>query len=593
MIYQDATHRVCTEQERIAWFKEAKFGLFIHWGLYSQLAGHWKGQPIRGIGEQIMRFAEIPVDEYEEIAKTFNPVHFDAMEWVKYAKDAGMKYVIITAKHHDGFAMYDSKVSDFNIVKATPYQKDPMKELAKACAHYGLKLCFYYSQYQDWTDPNGAFFWKQWGGTYPDSGKNFETYMNEKALPQIVELLTNYGPVGILWYDTAGNTSPYNSRRFKDIVHAVQPECLVGPRVGNNEGDYVGYGDNQVPNDSNNLPWESPATMNNTWGYKEQDQDWKSVGTLLRLLVSVVSKGGNYLLNVGPTGDGRIPEPSIQRLKEVGQWMKRNGKAIEDAVGCPLDYTPEWGAMTAGNGQVYLNLFEWPKDRHFALRGLKSPVLEARILSSGQSISFTQELKDGQESLTLSLPMEAPEETISVIALSIDGPVSIHQDLYEHNQRIKLPAHKAKITSDEDAMPILRGNPALRVDKSGVMEHWYRLIDHASWQFVVDMPGTYALHINTYTENQTSACEDMPWEGGHILEILCDGQTIEMTINADEATFPPTLFHRQNIRSNAGDAFHFKNAGTYTLTLKPRKLNTEQGLGLRLESVVLSKMKDN
>ena len=234
-----------------------------------------EGKEIPGIGEQIMRFASIPAVEYREICKDFNPVKFDADEWVSIAKDAGMKYIVITAKHHDGFAMYHSHCSPYNIVDATPYAHDPMKDLAEACQKHGVKLCFYYSHYQDWDDPDGVVKGYQWDTTYPESEKVFERYMNRKAIPQITELLTQYGPVGLIWYDTPGDLSRYNAQRFNDLVHAIQPECIVGSRVSNDEdlGDYIGYRDNQVPSGANPLPWETCATMNNTWGFKKQDTD--------------------------------------------------------------------------------------------------------------------------------------------------------------------------------------------------------------------------------------------------------------------------------------------------------------------------------
>lgn len=585
-----ANRRYPTDAERLEWFREAKFGLFIHWGLYAQLEGYYKGRPVRGIGEQIMRFGEIPVEEYKTLAASFNPVQFDADEWVRIAKDAGMKYLVITSKHHDGFAMFKSRVSDFNIVDATPYGKDPMKELARACQEQGIKLCFYYSQYQDWIDPNGAFVWKQWEGTYPDEGKVFEQYMDEKAIPQVVELLTNYGPIGLIWYDTPGDQSLYNARRFRDIVHAIQPECIVGPRVGQNQGDYIGYGDNQVPNNINDAPWESPATMNHTWGFKRQDTEWKSVGTLLRLLVSIVGKGGNYLLNVGPTKEGLIPEASRERLAAIGQWMRKNGESIYGVKGCLLSYTPPFGAVTAGEGRVYLHLFDW-QPGPFRVSGLMNRVTGAKLLATGEAVPFVQRRDEasGDDQLILTLPADAPDAEVSVIALCVEGTPQMDQTLTEYGGRIALPAHKAGLFSDEDALPALRGVPAVRVDRNGVLENWYRTIDFATWTFKVLTPGAYRLTVNTYTENQTSACDDMPWEGGHIFQISAAEQSIDVAIEDDERTFPPNLFHRQNVASFAKDTLHFAQPGLYTLTVKPKKLVTALGIGPRLESIVLEK----
>jgi alpha-L-fucosidase len=579
-----------TDDERLRWFREAKFGLFIHWGLYAQLEGYYKGKPIRGIGEQIMRFAEIPVDEYKQIAKDFNPVKFDADEWVSIAKDAGMKYLVITSKHHDGFAMFKSKASDFNIVDATPYGKDPLAELAKACQKHGIKLCFYYSQYQDWVDPNGAFFWKQWPGTYDDEGKIFETYMDSKAIPQIVELLTNYGPIGLIWYDTPGSQSLYNARRFRDIVHAIQPYCIVGPRVGQGQGDYIGYGDNQVPNHINNSPWESPATMNHTWGFKLQDTDWKSTATLLRLLVSIVGKGGNYLLNVGPTKEGLIPEESKKRLAEIGKWMRKNGESIYQAKECLLPFTPPWGAVTASECRIYLHIFDW-KPGQMVIPGIKNKVHDVSLLSTGEKVLFVQNRSNNSELTltTLTLPHEAPDESVSVIALDVEGYPEMSSIITQYNHQVILPAHMGSLLSDEDQMPALRGVPAFKVDNNGVIENWYRIIDYIKWDFHLLHPGRYQLKMNTFTENQTSACDDMPWEGGHIFQIDVNNQTITLKADEKERFFPQNLFHRQNIVSYANEDIIFDHPGRYTLLLKPTKLVTELGLGPRLSSLILQK----
>ncbi len=325
--------------DRMDWWREARFGMFIHWGLFAVPAGEWKGAPIQGIGEWIMNRAKIPVAEYELLARRFDPVKFNAEEWVRLATAAGQKYIVITAKHHDGFAMYRSAVSKYNIVDATPFGRDPMKELAEACRRHGLRLCFYYSQAQDWHHPDGA------GNTwdYDESNKNFARYLDDLAKPQVREILTQYGLIGLIWFDTPMKMTREQSIEFRDLVHELQPQCLVSGRVGNDVGDYRSMGDNQIPVKVLDYDWETPVTLNDTWGFKKDDQNWKSTQTLIRQLVDVVSKNGNYLLNVGPTAEGLIPQPSVNRLIELGKWLRTNGEAVYGARPSPFPYEFDWG----------------------------------------------------------------------------------------------------------------------------------------------------------------------------------------------------------------------------------------------------------
>ena len=269
----------------------------------------------------------VPVREYEQLARQFNPVKYNADAWVQLAKDAGMKYIVITSKHHDGFALFDSKVSTYDVVDATPFKRDILKELADACAKHGMRLGFYYSQAQDWHDPNGI------GNTWdfgPDEKKDFDKYLRAKAEPQVRELLTGYGPVALVWFDTPRMMNADRAQRFTDIVRSLQPKTLIDGRLGA-AGDYVTTGDNVIPPDVQSEAWEVPATINHTWGYKSYDHDWKSPGAIAFKLVDIVSKGGNYLLNVGPMADGTIPQPSQDILRAVGAWLKVNGEAVYGA----------------------------------------------------------------------------------------------------------------------------------------------------------------------------------------------------------------------------------------------------------------------
>ena len=418
------------QDARMKWFREAKFGLFIHWGLYAIPAGEWKGQPIPGIGEWIMNRAKIPVGEYEQLAKQFNPVKFNAEEWVKMAEDAGQKYIVITSKHHDGFAMYHSTVSPYNIFDATPFHRDPLKELAAACARHGIKFGFYYSQAQDWHEKNGA------GNTWdfgPDDKKDFDEYLRGKAEPQVKELLTNYGPVCLIWFDTPRMmNSGDRAQRFIDIVHNLQPATLIDGRLGQT-GDYVSMGDNRIPDTVVQGDWEVPATLNKTWGFKKDDTDWKTPEDLTFKLVDIASKGGNYLLNVGPTSEGLIPQASQDNLRTVGRWLKVNGEAIYGAG--PTPFGEELGApdpsrqdksgrpaftqatdwrCTTKPGKLYFHFFKWPKGS-FELSKVKGKVTKAYLLADARHPAL--KMSQSGDKVTVSLPATAPGQIASVMVL--------------------------------------------------------------------------------------------------------------------------------------------------------------------------------
>ncbi len=418
-----------SQEAKMKWFHEAKFGLFIHWGLYSVPAGEWQGRITPRLGEWIMHDLTIPVTEYEQFAKQFNPVKFDAEAWVKLAEDSGMKYLVITSKHHDGFAMYHSAVSKYNIYDATPFHRDPLKELAAACARHNIRFGFYYSQAQDWHEPNGN------GNTWdfgPEDKKDFDQYLQTKAEPQVKELMSNYGPICLIWFDTPRNMNEARATRFIDIARSLQPWTLIDGRLGS-KGDYRSMGDNSIPNTVVNEDWEVPATINKTWGYRKDDTDWKTPADLTFKLVDIVSKGGNYLLNVGPMSDGIIPQASQDNLRAVGRWLKVNGEAIygagptpfgaelgavdntrQDKKGAPLFVATNNWRCTTKPGKLYLHFFQWP-GTSFELTKVSGKVTKAYLLADTQH----KPLKTAQQGdrVTLSLPDKAPGEIATVVVL--------------------------------------------------------------------------------------------------------------------------------------------------------------------------------
>lgn len=383
------TSSVQHQNPNVQWFKAAKFGLFIHWGLYSKLGGVWKGKRYYGSGEWIMNQAKIPAKQYAKIADHFNPIDFNADAWAKLAKDAGAKYLVITAKHHEGFAMFDSKVSPFNIVQATPYKKDPMKALSEAVRKQGIRFGFYYSQFVDWHEPNG-------GGNTWDFDKNkkdYKLYYREKSIPQLKELLTHYGPLGLVWFDLPGGLTKKETKALVDSLHQLQPKSLFSSRVGQGEGDYKDFGDSEIPETPIDGPWEAIFTNNDTWGYIANDKDFKSPKQIIQLLANVASKGGNLMLNVGPDGNGDIPPYAVKYLEQTGKWLQKYGQSI---YGSSYGFVPAqpWGVTTAKPGKLFLQVFQNPKDGRLLIPGFNNKVLKAYELNSHQMMHFEQKGSD-------------------------------------------------------------------------------------------------------------------------------------------------------------------------------------------------------
>jgi alpha-L-fucosidase len=414
---------------RMAWFRDAKFGLFIHWGVYSVPAGEWQGN--KNYGEWFLEETHMPVSQYEKFRDQFNPVKFDAKQWVAVAKDAGMKYLVITSKHHDGFAMFDTKLTDWGI-KSTPFKRDPMKELAAACKEAGIKFCFYHS-IMDWHHPDYAPR-RAWNDVAKAKGDpQFDRYVAFMK-GQLKELVTGYGPLGILWFDGEWEGT-WTQDRGKDLyayVRGLQPDIIVNNRVGKNRqgmqglskgddvvGDY-GTPEQEIP--AGGLPgvdWESCMTMNNHWGYNKNDQNWKSSAEMIRMLIDIASKGGNYLLNVGPTSEGLIPEPSVQRLAEIGKWMKVNGEAIHGTTAGPFSKAPAWGRVTQQSGKLYLHVFDWPKDGKLVVPGLAAKVKAAYLLADANRAAL--KTTANADRVEVAVPGQAPDAVASVVVVELDG----------------------------------------------------------------------------------------------------------------------------------------------------------------------------
>jgi alpha-L-fucosidase len=475
---------------RMAWWREARFGMFIHWGVYSVPAGFYHGEsvssgsylghPIPCAGEWIMNVGKIPMAEYQTYAKEFNPVKFDAEAWVKLAKAAGQKYIIITAKHHDGFAMFDTKASPWNILQATPFGRDPLKELADACKKYGIKLGFYYSQAQDWNN-GGASMTGKWD---PAQQHDMDDYIDKIAVPQIKELLTHYGQFpAVIWWDTPVDMNSNRAAKLAELLK-LKPGIISNNRLGGGFNGDTETPEQYVP--ATGYPgrdWETCMTMNDTWGFRRDDQNFKSAATLIHNLCDIASKGGNYLLNVGPTSEGLIPSPEVERLLAVGAWMKVNGQAIYDTTASPFKKLP-WGRCTkkiqGDNTTLYLHVFDWPADGRLVVPGLENKIMSAKLLATGKKLK-TSVTPDG---VVVDVPTNAPDVISSTVVLQFKGVPQIGATpiTQKSDGSVRLMASEAEL------------HGGLQYESGGgkdAIGYWTNPDDFAGWTFNVDRPGKF------------------------------------------------------------------------------------------------------
>ena len=483
---------------RLGWWRDARFGMFIHWGVSSILGGTWKGVKASGYAEHIQSVLKIPIPVYrEEVAGKFNPTGFNADEWVRTAKETGMRYIIITAKHHDGFAMYDSKVSDYNIVKATPFARDPMAELRDACKKYGVKFGFYYSHAYDWGDKDGPG--NNWDYNNSDSGGNWwgknpaflpraRNYVDNKAIPQIQELIKKYDPE-IMWFDVPHHLPGEENLRILAAVRKAKPSMIVNGRLISGLGDYESTDDK--PGDfppQTYADWEGIPTTNGSYGYNQNDRGHKEPKYFIQLLAKAAARGGNILLNVGPMGDGKIDSKDISILQGIGAWWKVNGESIRGTTATLLA-VQAWGESTRKGNDLYLHVFDWPMDGHLVVGGLKSAVKTASLLSDPQkSLKVTSTGMD----VEIDLPPKAPDPIDSVIKLTCDTiPQGDKARLISSTQNNVLRSLDAKVTGG------LHYNNAQQTD---YIRDWKKLDDTVTWSARLNNKTTFDVVVAYHGE---------------------------------------------------------------------------------------------
>jgi alpha-L-fucosidase len=404
----------------MGWWKDARFGLFIHWGLYSEAAGYWNGKPVGGIGEWIMTSGHIPRGQYEAMAAKFDPVDFNADQWAGIARQAGIKYIVITTKHHDGFCLFGTKATDYNIVNGTPWHKDPVALLSKACRREGIRFCTYYSvmdwhtPFQEAADTNSVH--PSYNPTTLTDPRQYIRYMDS----QLKELITRYH-TNLIWFDGGWikGWTPEDAHEVFDYIRSISPAVIVNDRLGHGVGDY-GTPEQEIPVRGLPGPWETCMTINDTWGYKQDDTNWKSPATLITNLIHCASGGGNFLLNVGPDSRGIIPRPEVDRLMAIGRWLKVNGDAIYGSDRTPFNTALPFGYATQKPGEIFLEVTQWPQNRKLSVP-MRNAIVEAYLLADKHHTLLKTEVGPGGQ--VVHLPKSAPDDVASVVVLKVSGQV--------------------------------------------------------------------------------------------------------------------------------------------------------------------------
>ena len=428
---------VCFAQEqtneRAKWFVDSRFGMFIHWGLYSGAEGYWKGEKIRNdndYAEWIFYRNQINKDEYLTLLDRFDWDEINVEEWVLLAKKAGMKYITLTAKHHDGFALWDSKVSDYDLGNYTNPKRDIVGELAAACKKHGLRMGLYYSHWVDWEHKYGWNHEREIIGISPE---DYDVYWQEKVLPQIRELLTNYGEISMLWFDmwihhSRTVVTKEQLLQLKSLIRELQPNCLVNSRLGlsveeDPDVDFKTLGDNELGSKKENFPWQSPGTVAHSWGFHATEATWRSTTTLLKSLIGNVSLNGNFMLNIGPRANGDVPHEIEQRLLEMGQWLEVNGESVYGTEAADLDKDlHDWGKITMktdrGKTSLFLHVYNWPLNKQLSLTGINTKPDRIYLLADKKKQLLTYK-HDGPLT-SIKLPVLQPDPYVSVVVVEYD-----------------------------------------------------------------------------------------------------------------------------------------------------------------------------
>lgn len=561
--------------ERMQWWKDAKYGMFIHWGLYSILAGEYNGEITPKIAEWIQNTLKIPLSEYKKLMTEFHPKKFNADDWVSLAKSAGMKYIVFTSKHHDGFALFNSKVSNYNVMN-TPYNKDIVKELKDACKKQGLKFGLYYSHTIDWEHPDayigeGKLKERMNNVDYNSENMDRSTYFKEKSFPQLKEILTNYGEIDILWFDMGKGLTDDEIRKFVQITRNLQPRIIISSRIGDEIAptflnremhfDFFTPSDNYFTGDDLEMPWEMAGTTNGSWGYRKDDHEWRKSNLIINSLISTASRNGNYLLNVGPDGDGVIPSSVIKNLTIAGTWLQQNGEAVYETTGSPFPWNYEWGYVTKKRNNLYLSIFNFPENNILYLNGLETKVKYIQQLRKKSHLKFEQD----NRFLKIDLNNVEKNDIATILKIELES---------EYIQVSKTISQSK--------------NQTIRLDR--IASRYSKDTHQSSWSFKVNTPGRYRVQI---ISNEKKHHSNPSWEGSDQKgSIRIGGKIIPVQLSKDFEKTNPSLFFYKEITSVI-DTITLHKKGTYSLDLNGFEIGAGKwttGLGLnRIELIPVKK----
>jgi len=562
-----------SNDELVGWFREARFGMFIHFGTSRS--------------EDYLEEGLSKLERYKKTVKNFNPVDFDAKEWVRIAKDAGMKYIVFTTKHHDGFSKWDSKLTDWDVMDAAPFKRDIVGELAKACKEAGIELGFYYS-IADWYHPEYDATYSNRKGFHfnPNPEADITKYM-DFMYGQIKELCENYQPK-LFWFDGSAGFRNENRKRLlgqQEMVDLLNSYgAISNSRLGDDDSlEYVNYlsmGDNMTPSSNIGVDFESAQTMNDNWHFVPDDHNWKSPKTMLGKLIDIAGNGGNYLLNVGPNSKGVIPEESQSRLKIMGEWLQKNGKAIYGTSAGPYPYEYNWGSITQRNeGEntiLYLNVADWPKDGVFKLFGLNNSIEKASLLSDGKVLAHTSKFDAaaGTNVISINVPKTAPDPYVSVIELKIKGVPMMEQTfLQQQNGVVILDAfrstiHDAEIVPNKPLRPLDQRIFTVMKNGEGIMPTRGMTVgldkvgQALRWDFRMIKPGKYKVAVLSSIKGEHK------WNADGSLRVSVSGQTVENKLIENERWNNERMAtEMKSVVSILGNV-EIKNSGMQTLTLE-------------------------